>query len=94
MAELADIGRSVVISLVPVFVSFTVNAILKIYIIFLLLCRHYWKTAAVYQRMTMTKDNELASLKLVVERAHSTTAFFAHSNFGSRLDEPASGMVH
>ena len=45
-------------SLVPVFVSFTVNAILKILTIFLfkILCWQCWKTTAVYQRTIMLDE--------------------------------------
>ena len=60
----------VAISLAPVFVSFTVSAILKTLTIFLfkILCWLSWKTATVHQRMLMVdewdekKYNELAPL--------------------------------
>ena len=68
---------SVIISLVPMCVSFNANAILEILTIFLIkiLC---WKTAAAHQRIIMLdewdEDNEqLAMLEPVGERAGSTS---------------------
>ena len=49
---------NVVIALVPVFIYFTVNAILKILTMFLfkiLFCQ-CWKTAAAYQKMIMLEE--------------------------------------
>ena len=69
---------------IPMFVSLTVSAILKILTIFLfkILCWRCWKTAAVYQRMTMLdewdEDNELAPLEHVVERACFTFTSVLH----------------
>ena len=86
----------------PVFTSFTVNAILKIRTIFLfkILCWQCWKTTAVDQRMIMLDEcdkddkNDLTPLEPVVKRAGSTSTSFAYSTFGSHLDRGASGMVH
>ena len=56
-----------------------------------------WKTAAVHQRIIMLDEwdetNKLTPLELVIKRAGSTASSFAHSNFGSSLDEVASGML-
>ena len=66
----------IVNSLVPVFVSFTVNAILLILtiLLFKILC---CQTAAVHQWMVMldewNEDNELAPLEPAMERACSTS---------------------
>ena len=81
------------------FVSFTVNAILKTLGIFLfrMLCCQCWKTASVHQRMIMLdewdEDNELAPLEPVVERVGSTATSFTFSNCGSRLGGVTSGML-
>ena len=89
-ATLAEFFLSVFIFLVPELVSFTVNAILKNYTIFLfkILCWRYWKTAAVHQRLIMLaewdEDNKLAPL----EPCHgSTSTSFAYSTLGSLLVE-------
>ena len=78
----------VVISIGPVFISVTVNTILKTFTIFLfkILCCHCWKTAAVHQRMIM--------LELVVGRENSTTTSFTYNTFSSHLGGVASGMLH
>ena len=89
-----------VISLVPVFVYFTVNAILRIltFFLFKILCWQWWKTAGVYQSMIIldewNEDNELAPLELTMERASSTSTSFPHSTFGSCLGGAASVMVY
>ena len=98
-ATLAEFFFRIVISLVPVFVSFTVNAILLILTIFLfkILCWQCWKTAAVHQRMVMldewNEDNELAPLEPVVEKAGSTSTSFAFSTVSSHLGGVASEML-
>ena len=40
------------------------------------------------------EDNKLAPLESVVERASSTSTFFAYNTFASRLGGAASKMVH
>ena len=91
-ATLAEFFFRVVISLVLVFISFTVNAILKILsnLLFKIFCWQCWKTAAVDQRMITLaerdEDEELTPLEPVVERAHST--------LGSCPGGATSGAVH
>ena len=42
----------------------------------------------------MDKNNDIAPLDPVVERAGSTTTSFTHSAFGSPLGWAVSGMLH
>ena len=82
-------------SLVPMFVPFTVNMqYLKflLFSCFKISCCQFWKTSAIHQRMIMLderdEDNEQDPLEPVVERASTS---FVRCIFSRCLGETASG---